>query len=136
MLVPEYVYFTLYNHYNQRSYFPDALFTRLQTMYMVSVSAGGWILLLQAAYLRIFKQSWFSNQSGAMFFAMSVYALMALVLHRVFITNNRDQKIQSRYADKWEANPNKKRDLVLSFIALSMPYILLLVLKIAIPRTN
>ena len=49
----EYLYFAIYTHYSKRSYFPDHPAVRLQAMFLLSISVGGWILLGQATYLQL-----------------------------------------------------------------------------------
>jgi hypothetical protein len=103
-------------------------------MYLVSLSAGGYILFLQAIYLRMIKQSWFTTKSGAMLFAISVYLLSVLVFHRILILEERDQKIYSKYESSWDRNRNKTRDLLLSAFIIIVPYALLTWLSVFYPR--
>jgi hypothetical protein len=132
----EYLYFTIYHHYSRRSYFPDDLTVRLQAMYILSLSAGGWILFLQASYLRLVRQVWFSSSSTAMMFAISVYLIIAALFHRIFIVQEYDQRIFNKYAGDWEQNPNKKRDLLICLLVAAVPYLLLISLKLFFPRPD
>jgi hypothetical protein len=130
----EYLYFNIYTHCSKRSFYPGDLYVRLRTMYLLCLSAGGWILLLQASFLRLIRHSWFSSQSSAMMFAMSVYLVIGFIFHRIFIVNEHDQKIFNKYAQSWDSNPNKKRDLLLSVLVTVIPYLLLLSLKLFFSR--
>ena len=130
----EYLYFNIYFFISKRSYFPDDLFVRLQAMYLLCFSAGGWILFLQAGFLRFVRHSWYASQSGAMLFAMTVYLGIALLFHRIFIVNEHDQKIFNKFVQDWDQNPNKKRDLLLSALVTALPYILMFSLKMIFPR--
>jgi hypothetical protein len=103
-------------------------------MYLFSLSAGGWMLFLEAVYLRIYKHSWFSSKPGAILFAAAVYLLTALIFHHIFIVNERDRKIFGKYEEKWDRNPNKKRDLLISVFVIVVPYIFLVSLAKIFPR--
>jgi len=105
-------------------------------MYLFSLSVGGWILLMQTVYLRMIDHSWFSSRSGAMMFAITIYLLTAMISHRVFIINERDQKIFGKYEESWNSNPNKKRDLMISLFIMVVPYILLVSLATFFPRES
>ncbi|RYY10688.1 MAG: hypothetical protein EOO04_36480 [Chitinophagaceae bacterium] len=130
----EYLYFNIYNHCYQRSYHSGDSLSRFQAMYLLSFSTGGWILFLQAMYLRTIKHSWFTSKDGAMLFALSVYLVTAMVFHRIFIVNEKDQQILSKYESGWNNNPNKKRDLLLSMSFIAVPYVLIISMSLLFPR--
>jgi len=130
----EYVYFTIYNYCSRQSFFPDELHVRLKSMYLLSLSVGGWILFLQTLFLRFVKHAWFTSHPGAMFYALSVYVAITVVFHRIFIVNEHDQKIYNRYSSSWNNNSNKRRDLFLALSVAAAPYILLMAMKIFFPR--
>jgi len=132
----EYLYFNIYCHFSKRSYFSDPLFVRLQIMYLLCFSAGGWILFLETLYLRFLRHAWYSSQAVAMLFAMSVYLGIGILFHRIFIVNEYDQKIYNKYAQAWDRNPNKKRDLFISAFIAVMPYLLMMALKLVFPRPH
>lgn len=126
----EYGYFAIYHHFARYSYFPDSLDVRLKAMYLLAISAGGWVLLLQTVYLKFFRFAWFSSHPVAMFFALTVYGTLTFMFHRIFIVKEYDQRIFSKYESQWNNNPNKKRDLLLvSFIA-ALPYLALITIKL------
>lgn len=129
----ELVYFNIYNYYYQRNQDLTTLSARLQTMYIVSFSAGGWVLFTQALFLRLVRHAWFSSQSMAMSFALFVYLCTALVFYRIFIINNYDEKIYNKYEASWTNNPNKLRGLLCSVFVAIAPYILILSLKFLFP---
>jgi len=129
----EYLYFNIYNHFYQRSYSRE-FYARIQAMYLFSFSLGGWVLFLEAAYLRVVRHSWFSTKPGATIFAATVYLLTALVLNHIFIVNERDRRIFGKYEGKWDRNPNKKRDLMISVFVMVVPYVFLLSLAKFFPR--
>jgi hypothetical protein len=129
----EYLYFNIYNHFYQRSYARD-FSARIQAMYLFSLSAGGWLLFLETAYLRAIRHSWFSSKPGASLFAAAVYLLTALVSNHIFIVNEGDRKIFGKYEEKWNLNPNKKRDLLISAFVIVAPYVLLVSLARFFPR--
>ena len=130
----DYVYFTIYAYCSRQSYFADSLVVRLQSMYMLAISAGGWLLFFQMLFLRYVKNVWFSSQPVAMLYALTVYAGVTALFHRIFIVKERDQKIFNRYVDAWQNNPNKKRDLLIASFVTALPYILTLGLKMFLPR--
>jgi hypothetical protein len=130
----EYLYFNIYNHFYQRNYYSRDFFVRIQAMYLFSLSVGGWILFLEASYLRIIRHSWFSSKPGATLFAAAVYLLTALILNYIFIINERDRKIFGKYEEEWDRNPKKKRDLLISVFVIVAPYIFLVSLSIFFPR--
>jgi hypothetical protein len=105
-------------------------------MYILSLSAGGWILFLQAAYLRLILNSWFSSQPGAMFFAISVYLIIGLAFYHIFIVNKRDEKILNKFEHLRLNDTNKKRDLLLSLFVAIVPYVLMVSLKVFFPREH
>jgi hypothetical protein len=132
----EYVYFNIYHYYQQRSQDLTNFSARLQTLYIVSLSAGGWVLLLQAAFLRLVRGSWFSSSFSAMSFAVTVYLCTALIFYRIFIINNYDEKIYHKYEKSGNSDPNKRSGLLLSVIVAIVPYLLLLSLKLLLPRAH
>jgi len=126
----EYGYFTIYHQCTRYSYFPDSLEVRLKAIYLLAISAGGWVLFLQMAYLRFVRNVWFSSHPTAMFFALAVYITLTLLFHRIFIVNENDQRIFNKYESSWNNNPNKKRDLfIVSFIA-ALPYLAMVAMKL------
>jgi hypothetical protein len=130
----DYLYFNIYNHFYQRSLHAQDFYARIQAMYLFSFSAGGWILFLEAAYLRMIRHSWFSSKPGATIFAAAVYLMTALVLHHIFIVNERDLKIFQKYEEGWDRNQKKKRDLLISVFVIVAPYLFLVSLARFFPR--
>src|SRR5450755_1135081 len=125
----EYLYFNIYNHFYRRSLSAQDFYARIQAMYLFSLSVGGWILFLEAVYLRLIRHSWFSSKPGASLFAAAVYLLTALVLHHIFIVNERDRKIFEKYGEKWDRNQKKKRDLLISVFVIVAPYVFLVTIS-------
>jgi magnesium-transporting ATPase (P-type) len=103
-------------------------------MYILAISVGGWILLLQTCILRFVRNAWFESHPSAMFYALVVYAAITALFYRILIINEVDQKISEKYADAWYHNPNKKRDMVVVFFVAAAPYILMMFLKMFFPR--
>jgi hypothetical protein len=132
----EFVYFNIYAICQRRNQHLTSLPARLQTMYIISLSAGGWVLLLQAIFLRLVRRAWFSSPSFAMSFAMLVYFSTALLFYRIFIVNNYDEKIYNKYEQLQASNSNKQRALFLSVFVAIVPYLLLLLLKIFFPTQH
>ena len=130
----EYLYFNIYNHFYQRCYNSMDFYARLQAMYLFSLSAGGWVLLLEAVYLRMVRHSWFTTKPGATIFAAVVYLLTALIINHIFIVNERDRKIYGKYEEAWDRNPSKRRDLLISLFVIVVPYLFLASLSILYPR--
>jgi hypothetical protein len=130
----DYLYFNIYNHFYQRSISAQDYSARIQAMYLFSFSAGGWVLFLEAVYLRIIRHSWFTSKPGASLFAAAVYLLTALVLYQIFIVNERDRMIYGKYEEKWDRNPSKKRDLLISVFVIIAPYLFLVSLAKFFPR--
>jgi hypothetical protein len=132
----EYVYFNIYHYYQQRNQDLTNFAARLQTMYIVSFSIGGWILFMQAAFLRLVRGAWFSSPSTSMLFAVTVYLCTAILLYRIFIINNYDEKIYNKYEKSANNNPNQQRSLLLSVLVAIVPYLLLLSLKLFFPNQH
>lgn len=132
----EYIYFNIYNHCIKRSYYPGELFVRLQTMYLLCLSAGGWVLLLQTSFLRFVRRVWFTSHPNAMLFSITIYLIFGLLFHYIFIVKEHDQKIFDKYAQDWDRNPNKKRDLLLSVLVTVAPYLIMASLKLFFPRPS
>ena len=71
-----------------------------------------------------------------MLFALTVYLVTAMIFHRIFIVNEKDQQIMSKYEASWNNNPNKKRDLLLSVVMIAAPYLLLGSMSLLFPRNQ
>lgn len=130
----EYVYFTIYHYYSRQSYFPDSLSVRLKSMYLLAMGAGGWLLLLQLAFLRFIKNAWFISHPVAMMYSLTVYTAVTFIFYRIFIVKEYDQKILSKFESAWNDNPNKKRDLFLALFVALVPYIVMVSIKYYFPR--
>jgi hypothetical protein len=130
----EYLYFNIYNHFYQRNANSHDFYPRIISMYSFSLSVGGWILVLEASYLRMIRHSWFSSKPFASLFATSVYLISALIFHNIFIVKERDRKIFLKYEDAWNRSPYKKRDLLISLFVIAAPYVLALTLAIFFPH--
>jgi hypothetical protein len=130
----EYVYFTIYHYCGHQSYFPDSLHVRMKCMYLLALSAGGWILFLQQIFLRFVRMEWFASHAGAMINALSVYTGITVIFYRVFIQEEKDQQIFDKYVERWNKNPNKKRDLLIASLIVAVPYISMVMMKVFLPR--
>ena len=106
----------------------------MKCMYLLALSAGGWILFLQQLFLRFVRVEWFASQAGAMLNALTVYAGITFIFYRTFIQEEKDQKIFDKYVSRWNENPNKKRDLLLASLIAAVPYISMVLMKIFLPR--
>jgi len=67
---------------------------------------------------------------AAMLNALTIYAAITLLFHRIYIIEERDQKIFDKYINKWENNPHKKRDLFITSFAAAVPYLSMLCIKL------
>jgi|SRR5450432_947748 len=130
----EYLYFNIYNHFYQRYYNSQEFYARIQAMYLFSFFTGGWILFLEAVYLRIVRHSWFTSKPISALFAAAVYLLTAWVLHYIFIIHEQDRRIFEKYEEKWDRNQWKKRDLLISVFMIVAPYVFLASLARFFPR--
>ena len=130
----DYFYFNIYNHFYRRSVQMQDLSARLQAMYLFSICAGGWLLLVEAVYLRVFRHSWFTSRPVSMLFAASVYLLTALISHHIFIVKERDQHIFGKYKQAWHSSAHQKRDLLVSAFLIVVPYVLLFSLARIFPK--
>jgi hypothetical protein len=65
---------------------------------------------------------------------LAVYTAITLLFHRIFIVNERDQKIFNKYVDSWQNNPNKKRDLFIASFVAAVPYLSMIAIKIFLPH--
>jgi hypothetical protein len=132
----DYVYFNIYQYYSGQSDFSSCIAVRLKCMYLLSLSGAGWILLLQSLFLRIVRNGWFSSHSAAMMSALIIYATTAILFYRIFIIEERDQKIFEKYINRWQSNPNKKRDLFIASFVAAAPYLLMLCMKLFLYHLN
>jgi len=99
-------------------------------MYLLSISAGGWLLFIQSIFFRFVRNGWFSSHTAAMFNALTIYGAITLLFHRIFIVEERDQKIFDKYINKWQNNPHKKRDLFITSFVAAVPYLSMLCIKL------
>lgn len=129
----EYAYFQIYNYYHQRNQALTTLAPRMQTMYVASLSMGGWVLLIQAMLLRFVRNAWFSSQDVAMSFAVCVFLGMAFLFHRIFIVNSYDEKIYNKYEARWNNHPNKQRAFAGAILVIAAPYLLMFFLRTFFP---
>jgi len=129
-----YPYFIIYNHFCRKSHSLQDYSARLLTMYLFSLSAGGWLLFLEAVNLRILKHYWFSSKEGASLFAALVYLLTSSIFHHIFIVKEKDRKIFEKYEGLWDQSRNKRRDLFISAFLIAIPYALLFSLSRFFPR--
>jgi hypothetical protein len=99
-------------------------------MYLLSLSAGGWILLLQSIFFRFVRNGWFSSHMAAMINALTTFTIITVLFYRIFIVEERDQKIFDKYISSWNNNPNKKRDLFIASFVAAVPYLSMLCIKL------
>ena len=71
---------------------------------------------------------------AAMINALTVYASITLLFHRIFIVEERDQKIFDKYINTWRDNPNKNRDLFIASFVAAVPYLSMLCIKLFLHR--
>jgi hypothetical protein len=103
-------------------------------MYLLALSAGGWILFLQQLFLRFVRLEWFADHGAAMLNALTIYAAITFIFYRKFIQEEKDQKIFDKYVNRWNDNPNKKRDLLLASFIAAVPYISMVFMRLFLPR--
>jgi hypothetical protein len=103
-------------------------------MYLFSLGSGGWLLLLQSLYLHLIKHSRFSTRGESTMFALSIYMLTAVLFNYIYIVKHRDLKIFGKYEELSSHNPKRRRHLIISFLVLSIPYLVLLSFAIFFPR--
>ncbi|MDR3715100.1 MAG: hypothetical protein P4L51_19985 [Puia sp.] len=119
----DYLYFNIYNYFHRSSLYRQSYNARIQTVYLFSIGSGGWLLLLQAVYIRLIKHSRFESPVQSTFFAASIYLLLALLFNYIFIVKERDQKLLSRYEELSNQNPKRKRHFIVSLCVLVFPYL-------------
>jgi hypothetical protein len=98
----------------------------MQTMYLFSIGAGGWLLLLETLYLQVIKHSRFSSQAESTIFSASLYMLTAVLFNNIFISKDRDLKIFGKYEKLANQNPKRKWPLIISAGILILPYLILI----------
>ena len=103
-------------------------------MYLLSLSAGGWLLFLQSLFFRFVRNGWFSSPEIAMINSLAIYTAIAFLFHRIFIVEERDQKIFDKYINAWHNNSHKKRDLFITSFVVAVPYLSMLCIKIYLHR--
>ncbi|MDF2193748.1 hypothetical protein [Paraflavitalea sp. CAU 1676] len=129
----EYAYFQIYHYYHQRNQALTTMAPRMQTMYVASVSMGGWVLLAQALVLRFVRNAWFSSQEVAMAFAMGVFLGTTMLFHRIFIVNSYDEKIYNKFETAWNNHPNKQKAFAGAILVAAAPYLLMFLLRTFFP---
>jgi hypothetical protein len=105
-------------------------------MYLLSLSAGGWLLLIQSVFLRFYRHGWFTSHVAAMMSALIIYASITFLFYRIFIVDERDQKIIDKYINKWHDNPHKKRDLLVASFVAALPYLTMFGIKLILIRMS
>jgi len=105
-------------------------------MYLLAMAAGGWLLLLQLAFLRFIKNAWFVSHPVAMMYSLTIYTSVTFLFYRIFIVKEYDQKIITKFETAWNENPNKKRDLFLALFVALVPYIIMVSNKYYFPRAK
>ena len=103
-------------------------------MYLLALSAGGWLLFLQSLFFRFVRNGWFSSPVIAMINALAIYTVIAFLFYRIFIVEERDQKIVDKYINAWHNNPYKKRDLFITSFVAAVPYLSMLCMKLYLHR--
>ena len=66
--------------------------------------------------------------------ALSIYTAMAFLFYRIFIVEERDQKIFDKYINAWQDNPHKKRDLFITSFVAAVPYVSMVGIKLYLHR--
>ena len=130
----DYLYFNIYSYFYRISQYRQNFNVRIQAMYLFSLGSGGWLLLLESLYLHGIKHSRFSSPAESMLFAVSLYALTALLFYYIFIVKDRDLKIYGKYEELAAENPKRKWHLFLSLGVLVLPYLVLLSFAFFAPR--
>lgn len=126
----DYLYFNIYNYFHRIS-LNQSFNVRIQAMYLFSIGAGGWLLLLESAYLHLLRHSWFSSKGESMIFAVSLYLLCALLSNYVFIMKDRDLQIFGKYEALANRNPKRNRHLFISIGIMVLPYVALIAMAVA-----
>jgi len=62
--------------------------------------------------------------------ALAIYSAIAFLFYRIYIIEERDQKIFDKYINAWQDNPHKKRDLFITSFVSAMPYLSMLCIKL------
>jgi hypothetical protein len=130
----DYLYFNIYYYFSRTGLHRQNFNVRIQAMYLFSLGSGGWLLLFQALYLHLIKHSRFASKGESTIFALSIYALTAILFNYIFIVKHRDLKILRKYEEMSEQNPKWKRDFIISVSILTMPYIILAFMALFFPR--
>lgn len=131
-----YVYCNIYNYCQQRNNSLSSLPARIQAMYIVSLSAGGWVLFMQALFLRLVRRAWFSSHAVAMSSAILIYLCTALLFYRLLIINNYDEKMYNKYESSGISDLDKQRGPFLAAFITVSPYLLLIALKLLFQRQH
>ncbi len=130
----DYLYFNIYNHFYRISQYRQSLNPRMQAMYMFSLGSGGWVLFLEALYLRLIKHTRVSSKTESIVFAMSIYMLSALLFSYIFIVKDRDQKIFGKYEALSSRNPKRNLHFIISIAVLLLPYLGLAAIALLLSR--
>jgi hypothetical protein len=104
-------------------------------MYLFSLGAGGWLLLLEALYLHLIRHCRFSSKEESTIFAASIYILTTVFFNYIFISKHRDLKIFGKYEDLSNQNPKRKLHLIVSVSILLIPYLGLIFFAVFAPRS-
>jgi len=67
---------------------------------------------------------------AAMINALTTFTIITVLFYRIFIVEERDQKIFDKYISSWNNNPNKKRDLFIASFVAAVPYLSMLCIKL------
>ena len=129
----DYLYFNIYNYFNNTGVCRQNFNARFQAMYLFALGTGGWLLFLQAAYLHI-NHSRFSSRGESTLFAGMILMLAGALSNYIFIIKQRDMEILEKYESLSNENPRMKKDFIISLCILLLPYLALLSFAILSPR--
>lgn len=121
----EYLFFNIYNWYYQMSLYRPAIKPGPQTIFLLSLSAGCWIFLPYFLCDRLILH--FALPEKIMVPIMFIICVLLYVwFSSLFIDNYKYLEIYNKYKVNAENTVKRKRDRLISFILVILPFLLLI----------
>jgi hypothetical protein len=128
----DYLYFNIYRYFYKVSQVRQTFNPRIQALYLFTLGSGGWLLLLEAIYVRLIRGTRFASHGESFVFSLTVYLVSLALANYIFISKERDLKIFEAFGAS--DAPVRKKHQLFSFTVLLAPYLLIVVFGMVFSR--
>jgi hypothetical protein len=118
----DYLCFNVYNWFYKMSLYRPNVSPGPQTVMLLSMGASAWVMLFWMSYLR-FHHSYLSKVPSSTLYIAGIYILFFGIFRYILIDKNGLQKLFWKYEEKSKQSSNGKRELIISFSILLIPYL-------------